>query len=154
MRFIYDDGGREAAGFKGAAGDCATRSIAIATGRPYREVYDAINELAQRERTGRRKRRRSSARNGVYTQTAKRYMDTLGWRWVPTMQIGSGCRVHLADGELPPGRIVARVSKHYTAVIDGVIHDTHDPQGDFYEHQPDGTTRKIERCVYGYWCQP
>lgn len=28
MNFIYDDGGREAAGFKGKTGDCACRAIA------------------------------------------------------------------------------------------------------------------------------
>ena len=43
------------------------------------------------------------------------------------MAIGSGCKVHLADSELPFGRLVVSVSKHYTAVIDGVVHDTHDP---------------------------
>ena len=47
MEFIYDDGGRAAAGFKGKTGDCVTRAIAIATGRPYREVYDRLNEIAQ-----------------------------------------------------------------------------------------------------------
>ena len=46
--YIYDDGGRAAAGFKGTTGDCVTRAIAIATGKPYREVYDALNELAKR----------------------------------------------------------------------------------------------------------
>ena len=34
--WIHDDGGRRAAGFKGEAGDCATRAIAIATGHEYR----------------------------------------------------------------------------------------------------------------------
>lgn len=38
-----DDGGRAAAGFKGDTGDCVTRAISIATGRPYREVYDMVN---------------------------------------------------------------------------------------------------------------
>ena len=33
--------------------------------------------------------------------------------------------LHLRDQELPPGLIVA-VTKHIVAVIDGVIHDTHD----------------------------
>ena len=39
MRFQFDNGGREAAGFKGRAGDCVCRSIAIASGRPYAEIY-------------------------------------------------------------------------------------------------------------------
>jgi hypothetical protein len=43
------------------------------------------------------------------------------------MPIGSGCKVLLADGKLPLGRLVVSVSKHHTAVIDGVIHDTHNP---------------------------
>jgi len=62
MEFQRDDGGRAAAGYKGQAGDCVVRSIAIATGKPYQEVYDAINALAQSERTGTRKRGKSSAR--------------------------------------------------------------------------------------------
>jgi hypothetical protein len=66
-------------------------------------------------------------------------MKQLGWMWTPTMQIGSGCTVHLRADELPPGRLVVSVSKHLTAVIDGVIHDTHD------------CSRRGTRCVYGYW---
>lgn len=55
------------------------------------------------------------------------------------MQIGSGCQVHLREDELPSGRLIVKVSKHLTAVINGVIHNSHDPSRD-------GT-----RCVYGYW---
>jgi hypothetical protein len=142
MRFIEDDGGRSAAGYKGKAGDCVCRSIAIATGKPYQDVYDALNEAGARERfTGRRKGRNSNARDGVYKETIRRYMESIGWRWVPTMTIGSGCKVHLRDGELPSGRLVVSVSKHVTAVIDGTIHDTHDP------------SRDGKRCVYGYFTQ-
>src|ERR1700730_2873392 len=50
--------------------------------------------------------------------------------------------VGLRAKELPPGRLVVSVSKHLTAVIDGVIHDTHDP------------SRHGKRCVYGYWQPP
>lgn len=138
--YTFNDGGRAEAGFRGKAGDCATRAIAIATGKPYQEVYDAINEIALRERpTAKTRGKRSSARSGVFTKTAARYMESLGWTWTPTMAIGSGCKVHLRSDELPTGRIVARVSRHYCAVIDGVIHDTHDP------------SRGGRRCVYGYW---
>jgi hypothetical protein len=141
MKFIYDDGGRALAGRKGDAGDCVTRAIAIATGKSYGEVYDAINTLAKRERKGTKKRGVSSARGGVYKATQHRYMAALGWTWTPTMRIGSGCTVHLREGELPSGRLVVSVSRHAVAVIDGVIHDTHDPQ------------RSGTRCVYGYWAR-
>lgn len=138
MRYVYDDGGRVAAGLSdGYRGDCVTRSIAIATGIPYRKVYDAINEIAKQERP--RKRMRSSARNGVQKPTIRKYMDSIGWRWVPTMQIGSGCTMHLNAEELPPGRLVVAVSRHVTAVVDGVCRDIFDP------------SRDGNRCVYGYW---
>lgn len=146
MKFVYNDGGREAANFKGTTGDCVCRAIAIATERPYKEIYDLINEYGKAERPNRKTRRgnkhngsRSSARTGVYKDTIRKIMEHLGWKWIPTMQIGQGCKVHLTEDELPKGRLVVSVSKHCTAVIDGVINDTYDPSRD-------GT-----RCVYGYF---
>ena len=115
------------------------RSITIATGLPYQQVYDKVNELAKRERTGSRKRGKSNARTGVYKGTTHKLLESLGWRWTATMEIGSGCKVHLRADELPTGRLIVSVSGHLTAVIDGVIHDTHDP------------SRRGTRCVYGYW---
>lgn len=44
MDWVFDDGGRAAAGFKGQTGDCVTRALAIALGRDYREVYDAMHD--------------------------------------------------------------------------------------------------------------
>lgn len=38
--FVKDDGGRGAAGFSGSTRDCVTRAIAIASQRPYAEVYE------------------------------------------------------------------------------------------------------------------
>jgi hypothetical protein len=150
--FIHDDGGREAAGFKGSAGDCVCRAIAIAAGLDYRAVYTALHgELtayadAHRDRTARRIARRGGRSgttpcNGVSKKVYGPYLAALGFQWMPTMQIGQGCTVHLRADELPRGRLVVRVSRHVTAVIDGVIHDTHD------------CSRGGTRCVYGYWQQ-
>lgn len=150
MKFQYNDGGRTEAGYKGHTGDCVTRSIAIATGKPYKEVYAALNVLGKSERTGKRKRGKSSARTGVYKVTIKKYLLSLGWQWTPTMQIGSGCKVHLIEDELPTGRLIVSVSKHITAVVDGTIHDTHDPQRSTVIVE-NGIQRIAGRCVYGYW---
>lgn len=139
MRFQFNDGGRLLAGYKGKTGDCVTRAISIATGKPYQEVYDAINEASQSERRGKRKRGISNARTGVYKQTIRKYLKSLGWKWIPTMAIGSGCKVHLRAEELPSGRLIINVSKHTVAVIDGVLHDTYD------------SSRAGMRCVYGYY---
>lgn len=139
MPWARDDGGRKAAGFKGnAPGDCVTRAIAIATGLPYLTVYDALNRLAEAERPRGRKRR-SSSRTGVHSKTARRYLEELGWTFTPTMGIGTGCRVHLTPGELPAGRLVVSLSRHWCAVVDGTTRDLYDPSRD-------GT-----RCVYGYF---
>ena len=137
--WTHNDGGRAAAGYEGKTGDCVCRAIAIATELPYQTVYDLIKQFATKERRGKRKRGISSPRTGVYKQTIARVMEHLGWTWTPTMQIGSGCKVHLRADELPSGRLVVSVSKHSVAVIDGVIHDTYD------------CSRNGTRCVYGYW---
>ena len=47
-RWVYDDGGRKAAEFSDHSDDCACRAIAIATGKPYRQVYDELNALCAR----------------------------------------------------------------------------------------------------------
>jgi hypothetical protein len=80
MDFVFHDGGRVAAGYRGKTGDCVTRSIAIATCKTYQEVYDALNGLAQGERISKRKKRRSSSRTGVYRRTYQRYLESLGWQ--------------------------------------------------------------------------
>lgn len=142
IMWVYDDGGRAAAGYSGTAGDCATRAVAIASGLPYQEIYDRINVLAKLERRGKRKKTISNAREGVHRSTMKRLMQEIGAEWVPTMQIGSGCTVHVRMHELPPGRLVLSLSKHFAACIDQVVYDTHDP------------SRDGERCVYGFWRFP
>jgi hypothetical protein len=141
MQIVITDGGRKEAGYRSKkSGDCVCRAISIATRQDYQKVYDDLNEFAERERP-RGKKKRSNSNTGVYKATIKRYMENLGWTWVPTMKIGSGCKVHLKKEELPLGRLVVSVSKHLVAVIDGIIHDNHDP------------ARNGTRCVYGYWIE-
>lgn len=145
MKLVVSDGGRKAAGYKGTAGDCVCRAVAIASGRPYREVYEALADVNARTPQSKRRKHgkpgRRTARDGIFTQSKlfDDYMTSIGFVWTPTMQIGSGCRVHLREDELPMGRLVVSVSKHMCAVIDGVLHDT------------DDCTRNGKRCVYGYY---
>lgn len=134
--FYYDDGGRTLAGYQGKARDCATRAIAIAAQLPYEVVYRALAAEASAEPE---RMRRNHPRTGLRKATVKGFLQRIGWRWTPTMHIGSGCTVHLHPAELPSGRLIVAVSKHLCAVIDGVVHDTHD------------CSRGGRRCVYGYW---
>lgn len=151
MEWVYDDGGRAAAGFKGTTGDCVCRAIAIATEMPYKEVYDLINQYGKAERITKKHRSRSSARSGVWPKTIRKIMADLGWTWVPTMQIGQGCKVHLNAQELPKGRLVVTTAHHEVAVIDGVIHDTYDPNDRVAYETDEYIIRQPERCVYGYY---
>mgnify|MGYP000323025405 CR=1 FL=1 len=144
--FQFNDGGRADAGFKGGAGDCVVRSIAIAANLPYMQVYEDLrlaNETYAQSRNDRLAKRLmvkgSSPRNGNHRNVFHDYILEQGFSWVPTMKVGAGCQVHLRPNELPKGVLIVKVSKHLTAIIDGVIYDTHNP------------ARGGNRCVYGYY---
>jgi hypothetical protein len=149
MTFTYNDGGRSSAGYRGKAGDCVTRAIAIAAEQDYETVYRELktrNEVfalasGSRSRVAKtlRGKKSRSPRDGMFKEVYKPYLESLGWEWVPTMRIGQGCTVHLRTDELPGGRVICKVSRHLVAVIDGVIHDTFD------------CSRDGQRCVYGYF---
>ena len=141
----YSDGGRFLSGYRGQTGDCSCCAVANAMGRQYAEVYKDLAQFAKQTETPARKRapRPSHPRTGYHHTTMRKYMAARDWKWVPTMGIGTGCRVHLNADELPTvGRLLVTVSKHFTAVVDGVVIDNHDPR------------RNGTRCVYGYFKSP
>lgn len=146
LGFCLNDGGRGGAGFKGGAGDCVVRAIAIAGQLPYMQVYEdlrAANAAYADQRNDKLARRLNakgaSPRNGNHRNVFHDYILSHGFEWVPTMRVGAGCQVHLRAEELPSGILIVKVSKHLCAVIDGVIQDTHNP------------SRGGTRCVYGYY---
>lgn len=146
MKFVKSDGGRAAAGYKSNVGDCVARAICNATGLPYTVVYDrlAIGNATQRVTKNTRRHStcgKATASHGIWIRRKwfKDYMAELGFTWHPTMEVGSGCKVHLKENELPKGKIVVVLSKHMAAVIDGVLHDNYD------------CSRGETRCVYGYY---
>jgi hypothetical protein len=160
-RWVKDDGGRRksgiarAAGRKDEVGDCVTRAIAIATERPYREVHDALIVAAvQHVAAGKSQsdwakwaRRRGGFRafhadHGVHTDVSSPYLEALGWKYTSTKELPRGKGVHLRADELPRGRLIVQLPGHLVAVINGVIHDTHDCSDD-------------GRCrIQGYWTAP
>jgi len=156
MRFARTDGGRAQAGFteNDKIGDCAVRAIAIATEIDYRVVYEELLDIQDQmlakkmRRVKNRKQYAAYAKalgtldHGVYKFVSHPYLLNLGWHWTATMAIGVGCKVHLTASELPAGRLIVKVSKHLTAVINGEIHDTFNPSRDGL------------RCVYGFYSDP
>mgnify|MGYP003480448127 FL=1 len=147
MTYTYNDGGRAESGRKGQTGDCVARAVAIASDRPYSEVYERLakGNATQRKspgyKTHRGNRGKNTASHGIATTRKwfKDYMTQLGFVWTPTMTIGSGCTIHVRADELPSGNLVLMRSGHCAAMINGVLNDTYD------------CSREGTRCVYGYW---
>lgn len=127
MKHVYNDGGRSVYFTATAVGDCVTRAIAIALDKDYKEVYNAIKSLLG-----------YTPRNGIRKADTKRVMAHFGFVWHATMGIGTGCRTHLKEGEIPPNCVV-NLSSHLACVKNNELHDTYD------------CTRGGSRCVYGYW---
>jgi len=153
-RWVKDDGGRGrpdiARGRRGETNDCVARAIAIATQRPYREVHDALTAATVRyvavsdSDWARRARRRGGvcvfhADHGVATEVYGPYLKRLGWKLTSTRELPRGKGVHLRADELPRGRLIVALPRHLVAVIDGVIHDTHD------------CSDEGRRRIQGYW---
>lgn len=104
--------------------------------RAWRTVLVGRCESANEGALGRRLKWKYTHRDTLHAVLAEQ-----GFEWVNCMRIDSGCTTRLTSSDLPAGRLVVRLSRHYAAVIDGVIHDTHD------------CSRGGSRCVYGYWRQ-
>lgn len=131
MEYIYNDGGRSKY-FKGKAEDCVCRAISIASNRDYKEVYNSLKKAL------------GTPRNGVFTtnKAFKDWMVANGFVWTPCSGIGVKTSVHFIEGELPKGRLVCSVAKHYVAVVDDKVYDTWDSRYNSFN--------EIRR-IYGYW---
>ena len=128
--YKFNDGGRKAAGFKGVAGDCGARAMAIALGLDYKTVY---KELAQANADyGWAKSARNGVMKDIYSEVLKRY----GWVWMKAPKF-TGRKARC--GDMPAGVVIAKQAHHFVAVIDGVANDCWDSTG---------------RMVYGYWAKP
>jgi hypothetical protein len=135
-RWVEDDGGRAAAGYDDVDGGCVPRAIAIATGKPYREVHDALvaaatayaeahrDPVAEWIKEG-RDGRGFDPDHGCYPAVYRPYLESLGWQFTSTRDQ----KVRLRADELPSGKVIAQVHQHLVAVIDGKIRDTYDSGG-------------------------
>jgi hypothetical protein len=157
-RWGKDDGGRKGSGIartgrKDAAGDCVARAIAIATQKPYREVADALiaakvrDVATSNEGWAKHARRKGGIRffhadHGVHTRVSRPYLKALGWKYTSTKELPRGKGMHLRADELPRGRLIVDLPRHWVAVIDGVIHDTFD------------CSDEGRRRIQGYWTSP
>jgi len=146
--WVHNDGGyagRTTKRGRFIPGNGVVRAIVIATGGNYHDVQRELQKL-QGEYVRRARSSRITDRSdwiedvGVYNDVSKKYLLDRGWRWTPTMHIGSGTTMHLTYEEIPDRPLfIARVSRNLVTVINGVVQDIYDPSRD-------GT-----RAIYGYY---
>lgn len=129
--WIYNDGGRAEAGYKGTSADCAVRAIAIAWDLPYKVIYDDLRYFLDCRDAG-------SPRNGISEDHLRLYLSERGFRYKAI----KGEHVTLHRDELPKGKVIANMPGHVSAVIDGIVNDTFDPN------------RKKHQKLVGYWIAP
>ena len=119
MEFIWSDGGRAACGYVGLTGDCVTRSIAIATGLAYRDVYQGLSKASDK-----------TARHGI---TSDVYADLSSQ---PRLEEYLPLTV-LRRRHLPRGVVIVAFqadgrnrTAHLACVIDHTVYDTWNPMED------------------------
>ncbi|AUZ86111.1 hypothetical protein [Methylophaga nitratireducenticrescens] len=125
--WIKNDGGRSNY-FKGTAGDCAARAMAIALGIDYKQCYDELAKQHQ-QTTGQK-----TARNGIFKKDFEKVLNAHGWHWC-SAPVFDGRKAKCSD---LTGIVIARQAKHYVAVINGIAHDIFD---------------STDKMVYGFWQQ-
>jgi hypothetical protein len=171
VRWRHNDGGRSEAGFQGRTGDCVCRSIAIATGKPYVEVYDELRDLGWNCWESWNRSYRSNEEywlthsdfcdpeEDIYLSEkefrqigfwrdpddASAISDEEALRRETTYLKSLGWQYTATNSvhwrALPDGRLIVQISGHLVAVIDGVIHDTFD------------CSRGGTACIEGYWSE-
>lgn len=114
------DGGRAEAGYKGTAGDCVTRAVAVATGSPYADVYKLMHEAGNKHGS------KSAARTGVPPAASGEVMrEHFGWHYI---SYATGGAKYLTAEDMPdlPAFCAVLTRPHWVAVVGGVVHDTWD----------------------------
>lgn len=125
--YIFNDGGRSAAGYKCSSRDCGVRAVAIAIGLEYKTAQKLLKEYSAKGMLGSK-----AISKGIFKEDLDAALESLGWVWVEAPKF-EGRKAKYSD---IPGTAILRMAKHFVAVVDGVLYDTWDSR---------------EKMVYGYW---
>ena len=144
--YVYSDGGRDEAGYKGSARDCVARalSILLTRGNPsadsYKRAYEALAQANVRIGNNR------SARNGIARFLLPDVFRSFG---IVTVKIPRGTRPTYTEAYERYGDCLVSTTKHVCTIIDGQLMDTFD--GRTYEWD-DGYEKTIkERKAMKVW---
>ena len=127
MSYTYNDGGKSSTSLKSNT-DCGIRAMAIACSIPYMEARQHLKTASKNGKMG-----SGAISDGIYKEDIGQALKEFGFMWQSAPKL-SGRKARYSD--LPQGRIVVRMAKHFAAVLDGELHDSWDSS---------------EKMVYGYW---
>ena len=117
LTFKHCDGGKADAGLGTArSGDCLIRAIAIAEQQGYRKTKAELNELLH-EMTGGLER---SCNNGTPVPVSHKYLTDRGYKLTLTPN------TYLRDHNFKGRRVIASISRHSMAIVNGQVLDTWD----------------------------
>jgi len=128
-KYVTNDGGRSAAGFKGNARDCVLRSICIALKLDYKTTYKRLTDRWDK-----------TPRNGCNRTVYWPFLERKGWAFHATIN----CHTDNMEDHIPRGRVILSMPRHYVACINHVIHDAWDSR------TKAGNGRKALK-ILGYW---
>lgn len=156
LKFNSNDGGREAAGFKGKTGDCVTRAIAIATGRDYSSVRKDLMGATSDFRSASKSRaarnaKSNSVRNGTLNKVYQPYLESIGWKRIALQKFGDSKRYYMTTDDIPMGTVIIEMRKHLVTVIDHVVQDTWDSRTTKKWIDGVPTNEDTPRTITAYW---
>jgi len=156
LGFKLDDGGRSAAGFKGSAGDCVTRAIAIAEFRDYNEVREELmaekrSWMAKSRSRSAKKAKSASVRNGTEAKVYRPYLEKRGWVRKTLVKFGDPSRKKMVPEEIPLGNVIVEIPKHVIAIKDHVVHDTFDSRTTNVWEDGVPTEKITPRTMVAFW---
>ena len=126
--FVYDDSGRESAGYRGVADDCVVRAFCILTGADYREAYA---EFAYAQSVlGSEGKRQRSARNGI-SKTARD--SVFAAHGLVKQKLPKGPRPTYTEAHDRFGDCIVSTRGHVAALVDGALRDTFDGRGYWFD---------------------
>ena len=147
--YVYNDGGRAAANYRGDTGDCVVRAIAIAGDYDYRHVYDAMGEAMREAGWARSGNAYALARGRTRTRGQPHARDVqhqviqeFGFVKAPFVR---GPRPTYTEAHERHGICIAKTTKHVAALRDGALQDTFDGRVYDYGAEYDGAGNYVRR---------
>ena len=155
IAYSLDDGGRAAAGFKGQAGDCVVRAIAILTRAPYAAVYARMAAaMKQAGYSASGNGDRQKPRPGLRPRLTARQVQNLVKRsyGLRRVDLGRGARPTYTQAWQLHGNCLVGTTKHVAAIVDGTLRDTFDHR--VYDARIYGRSKEEQRKAQSVWVSP